>query len=508
MILIFLGVIALVVVTSFIINSQFLEKYYIVNKQKTLVNAYSEINSAIGTKDVDTDEFQLKIEKVCAASNISIYAIDTSGNVYLSSSTDEGMLRNRLLAHIFGTEVTPPSDIDQNGTSSDSSGSDTTKPDKSSHETETVLEETENYQLIKSTDERMDSEYLEMWGKLQDGSMFVMRTPLESIRESAVIANQFLIYAGLVGLVLGGILVLFFAKKITKPINELAELSNRMAELDFDARYTSGGKNEIGVLGENFNKMSQNLEKAISDLKTANLKLRNDIEEKEKLEKTRSEFLANVSHELKTPIALIQGYAEGLQDNVNDDPENREFYCEVIMDEASKMNKMVQNLLSLNQLEFGADDTILKRFDITELVKGVMQSNAIMANQQDIKLIFECDAPVYVWGDEFKIEQVITNYLSNAIHHAKDPRIVTVRIIQSDTKARICVHNTGDDIPEEDIDHIWEKFYKVDKARTREYGGNGIGLSIVKAIMETHGQAYGVRNVDHGVEFWFELDRK
>lgn len=118
---------------------------------------------------------------------------------------------------------------------------------------------------------------------------------------------------------------------------ELAKLSESMADLNFDEKYTSGGSNEIGILGENFNKMSRQLEMTISELKRANNQLQQDIEQKEKMEDMRNEFLGNVSHELKTPLALIQGYAEGLKEGVNDDPESREFYCDVIMDEAGKM---------------------------------------------------------------------------------------------------------------------------------------------------------------------------
>ena len=233
-----------------------------------------------------------------------------------------------------------------------------------------------------------------------------------------------------------------------------------------------------------------------------------DIEQKEKLEQMRNDFLGNVSHELKTPIALIQGYAEGLKEGVSDDSESREFYCDVIMDEASKMNQMVKNLLALNQLEFGDEDIQFERFDLTAVIRGILQSMEILAQQDDMRVIFRQQEPVYVWADEFKVEQVVRNYVSNAFHHAGLEKVIEVRIKRQDDKARITVFNTGAPIPEKDVVHIWDKFYKVDKAHTREYGGNGIGLSIVKAIMESFHQKYGVNNYENGVEFWFELDVK
>ena len=345
-----------------------------------------------------------------------------------------------------------------------------------------------------------------MWGSLDDGSQFLLRSPVESMRESASISNRFLLYIGSVLIVVSILLIWYFSKRITDPIRELARLSDRMADLDFDAKYTSGGSNEIGELGENFNRMSEKLESTISELKKANNSLQKDIEQKDKLEKMRNEFLGNVSHELKTPIALIQGYAEGLKEGVNEDAESREFYCDVIMDEASKMNQMVKNLLTLNQLEFGDEDIVFERFNLTALVKGVLQSMEIMADQAGAKIMLHTEEDIYAWADEFKVEQVVRNYVSNACHHVSGDMVIEVKMVQKDGKVRVSVFNTGNPIPEADAPHIWDKFYKVDKAHTREYGGNGIGLSIVKAIMKSFNQEYGVKNYDNGVEFWFVLD--
>ena len=369
-----------------------------------------------------------------------------------------------------------------------------------------TLDSTDVYQINQSWDPWNQSYYVDMWGSLDDGSQFLLRSPVESMRESASISNRFLLYIGSVLIVVSILLIWYFSKRITDPIRELARLSDRMADLDFDAKYTSGGGNEIGELGENFNRMSEKLESTISELKKANNSLQKDIEQKDKLEKMRNEFLGNVSHELKTPIALIQGYAEGLKEGVNEDAESREFYCDVIMDEASKMNQMVKNLLTLNQLEFGDEDIVFERFNLTALVKGVLQSMEIMADQAGAKIMLHTEEDIYAWADEFKVEQVVRNYVSNACHHVSGDMVIEVKMVQKDGKVRISVFNTGNPIPEADAPHIWDKFYKVDKAHTREYGGNGIGLSIVKAIMKSFNQEYGVKNYDNGVEFWFELD--
>ena len=377
--------------------------------------------------------------------------------------------------------------------------------DKSHQE---VLEKTDSYDICKSVDPQNNTEYLTMWGNFDNGDIFIMRSPLESIRSAVTIFNRFIGVVGGCVILVSVLLAWYFSKRITEPIMELATLSQKMADLDFDAKYTSGGSNEIGVLGENFNRMSERLEQTISNLKEANYKLQKDIEQKEKRENMRSEFLGNVSHELKTPIALIQGYAEGLKEGVNDDPESREFYCEVIMDEAGKMNRMVKNLLALNQLEFGQDDVQFERFDITSLISGVLQSLDILIEQKEAQVIFRHKNPVYVWADEFKVEQVVRNYVNNALNHVDGEKVIEIKITQENDMAKITVFNTGTPIPEEDLGRIWDKFYKVDKARTRSYGGSGIGLSIVKAIMNSHGGSCGVRNCEDGVEFWCRLKPK
>lgn len=478
MIAIFIGLLACMVVALLVINMTFLEPYYIQNKEKGFREMYETLNQVAQDQSYSDEEVSSDVAKQAERNNLSFLIIDeTTGNKYTNVYNQE-MLFNQLLGYVINQ----------------------------SQQNAEILESTDAYQMLQAKDPWNETEYLVMWGNFEDGSQFLMRSPLESMRESAAISNRFLIYIGSVLILAAGALVWYFSKKLTDPIRELANLSDKMANLDFEAKYTSGGKNEIGELGANFNRMSSRLESTISELKKANNSLLKDIEQKEKMEEMRNEFLGNVSHELKTPIALIQGYAEGLKDGVNDDAESRDFYCDVIMDEAMKMNQMVKNLLTLNQLEFGDEDISFERFDLAALIRGVLQSMEILAQQDELKIIFRQESPVYVWADEFKTEQVVRNYVSNAFHHASGDKVIEVKIQREGKKARTSVFNTGTPIPEEDLKHIWEKFYKVDKAHTREYGGNGIGLSIVKAIMESFHQEYGVKNYDNGVEFWFELD--
>ena len=474
----FSGLLSIIIITFLIVNGGFLEKYYVSNKEGDFKKVYALLKEGIENGTLSGATVESELSKAAEKKNIAIVVIDNEYNTVYMNARDLKTMVNQLLGYLYNKN------------------------------SQKVLDEGENYIISKSVDLRNNTEYIEMWGSFDSGEIFIMRSPLESIRESVLIFNKFSIAVGSIVIVLGLILAWYFSRRITDPIMELAELSQRMADLDFNAKYTSGGSDEIGVLGESFNQMSEKLEQTISNLKKANYELQKDIEQKEKRETMRTEFLGNVSHELKTPIALIQGYAEGLKEGVNDDPESREFYCDVIMDEAAKMNQMVKNLLTLNQLEFGDDETQFTRFDVTALIQGVLQSLAILISQKEAHVIFRQETPVYVWADEFKVEQVVRNYCNNALNHVEGEKVIEIKITQEQDVARITVFNTGAPIPEEDIGHIWEKFYKVDKARTREYGGNGIGLSIVKAIMESFRKGYGVVNHTNGVEFWFELDVK
>lgn len=492
---IFIALMAGTIGLCWFINTMFLQDYYVKNKQKILITSYDKLNQLFQTEDYQSDTFNIEFSKICNTNNLSVVVVDSSLKTIISSVKEEEILIGRLMDHIFREDAPEM-------------GGEPENEEDAKHRGSEVLEATDDYMIKMSTDPRMQTDYIELWGTMQNGDIIIMRTALESIRESVAIANRFLAYIGAIAILLCAVIIWVVSTKITKPILELADISERMTHLDFDAKYTSGGKNEIGILGDHINELSHALEETISELKTANNELQNDIRKKEEIDEMRKEFLSNVSHELKTPIALIQGYAEGLKEGINDDPESRDFYCEVIMDEADKMNQMVKSLMTLNQLESGNDTITLERFDIVELIRNCIQSADILVKQAEAEVIFQETDPVYVWADEFKTEEVFTNYFSNAIHYVMGEKKIEVRLTQKEQLLRVSVFNTGEPIPKDSLDKLWTKFYKVDKARTREYGGSGVGLSIVKAVMESFHKEYGVINYDNGVEFWFELDCK
>ncbi len=477
---IFVAIMFLTIAACFFVNNVFLEKYYTKNIEKTLRETYAVIEEESDYGDIQRKGFDRELKKISATHNISI-AIVTSlfEPVKIYSSEPDELIMRELRRNLFNGSVYA----------------------------DEIIENNDDYLLIRVTDKDMKAEYLEMLGTLPDGSLFFMRTPIESIRASAKIANRFLLYTGIGGIVISAIVIFLFTKKISKPILEIADVSERVSEMDFSKKYAGKEKSEIGDLGNSINKMSENLEKAIEELKQANVSLKEENDYKTQIDIKRREFISNVSHDLKTPIALIQGYAEGLKEGVNDESE-RDYYCDVIMDEASRMNKLVKQLLTLTKIEEGADPLALERFDLSELVKNYIQSAEILTKAQGITVNVEADEDAFVFADEFKIEEAFANYFSNAINHCESDvqKVIDVTVKKEENKVKVWVENTGESIPSDALSHVFEKFYRVDAARTREYGGSGVGLSIVKAVIDAHGGEYGVINTKKGVAFFFALN--
>lgn len=468
----FILLMAAALIVLSVVNMTCLDDVYMARTAKALESSFEMCNESDG----QTSE---EMETYCQVHGLVFGIADENLDFLYTNSQDADRMASRLFGNVLRKE-------DQNTT---------------------VIRQEDSYQIIKIHDRFIGIDYLELWGTLDNGDYYIVLTPLESIDTAASISTRFDALIGVLLIGVSVVVILLLTRQIVRPLQELTELSKKMANLDFDAHYTSGGEDEIGELGKNFNTMSGKLERAISELKSANAKLKKDIDQKTKIDEMRQEFLSNVSHELKTPLALILGYAEGLKDNIVDE-DSRDFYCDVIIDESQKMDRMVRKLLSLNQLEFGNETLNMQRFDLTDLVKNVLQSQQILIKQHDAKIQFAVDHPVYVWGDTFKIEEVVTNYLTNALNHLDGERIVRIDMKEENGTVTTSVFNTGQPIPQESLDQIWVKFYKVDKARTRAYGGSGIGLSIVKAIMDSHGQKCWVENREDGVEFFFTLDTK
>ncbi|MCI8307656.1 MAG: HAMP domain-containing protein [Lachnospiraceae bacterium] len=487
------------VLLNIVMNVSFLENYYSFEKEKVLGNIYEQVYKICRADSESEDYFTkedvyYRLDALAANNGLNLYVFSTESdgifNYYnfkfpnVESDTNSYKIINEQLNNYVNDYYGFSALMDNYK----------------------LIKSNDRYSIYKVYDDRIQSNYLELFGRADKNTFIFLRANYQNVKDSVYIANRFITFIGVIAVIVGAVAMFYIGRNFTKPVLLLAGIADKMANLDFDAKYDEDRDDEIGRLGNSMNVMSNKLQAAITELKIANNELQRDIEKKEQIDIMRQEFLSNVSHELKTPIALIQGYAEGLADDVSDNPEDRKFYCDVIIDESHKMNRMVKRLLNLNQLEFGSEKPDLKRFNIVEVIKSVVSASDIMFKQNDITLDMYEPSPVYVWADEYLVEEVLTNYISNALNHVNEHGRISVFTKKYGDVVRISVHNTGENIPDEDIDRIWEKFYKVDKARTREYGGNGIGLSIVKAIMKGLNSECGVINDKNGVEFWFELD--
>ncbi len=476
------GLILMFVLLSWGLNNQFLEKYYHYNKKKELMESYRQINRFYNK---ELEEVSLEIEKLERMRGLQIIIVGKDFEILYNTQRKVREFRGRGIG-----PATPYEGLGmfefwiKNKAKELSIG----KP---------IIEE--------GRDPRLNSEFVNLLAVLDSGEYIFISTPVAAIHGSVQTANQFFLFTGIATIITGCILVYIFSRRFTKPILALNQIALRMSHLDFSQRYPVTTQDEIGELGKSINSLSGQLEKSISELRDANEKLRADIERERQIDEMRKLFISNVSHELKTPIALIQGYAEGLKVNVNEDEENKNFYCEVIMDEAYKMNRLVKQLLDLSQLESGGMPLEVSCFDIVELTAHVLKKNAILFKQKGIRIDFDCQKQIFVKADLHRVEQVLMNYLSNAVNYVDNKRILRISIEDKGEVARISVYNSGDPIPRDIQDKIWVSFFKADKARSRDYGGTGLGLAIVRAIQEAHHQNYGVNNVGEGVEFWFEL---
>ena len=471
-------VILVIILSLVLINSIVLENFYIYSKTATIKQVYQKVNDYYNTENTNVN-LETELKKIAYKNNFDIL-IKTDTNLIIFTSDREFLSSTYILKDI--NEI----------------------KSKSIEENETKIN------VKVTTDEVNNISYMFLTGILDNGYVLYIRMPISPIEESVKISNTVLLMIGGITLVVAGIIASFISRKFTNPILQLNDIANKMAKLDFSKKYRiTDTEDEINELGRSINTMSDKLEATIKELQKNNIELEKDIEEKSKIDEMRKQFISDVSHELKTPIALIQGYAEGLIENVNSDEESRKFYAEVILDETNKMDKLVKQLLELMKLEYGKREFDNEKFNINELINEVLRKCSVMINEKNIKVYFENKEPIYVYADEFYMDQIITNYLTNAIKHAEEVEKETkieIKVEKVSNKIRVSVFNTGENIPEEDLQRIWGRFYKLDSSRNRQDGGSGIGLALVKAIMNNYQNEYGVENKKNGVEFYFDMD--
>ena len=475
-------VILLIIIFLILVNNFVLGRFYLYSKRQTLKSVYRTVNDYYNNDK--SENFEEKLEQIAIQNNFDIL-IRNNENVNIYTS-------NKDFYSTFGqmNEMTSRFNIGVGE----------------------LIEQSDNFVIKKIKDSKNGITYILLSSTLDNGYLLYIRIPISSIQESVKISNNFLYLMAGFAILIAAVIVSYVSRKFTDPILELNDIAKKMSNLDFSHKYRiKDVDDEINNLGRSINVMSDKLERTINQLRNSNIELEKDIEEKSKIDEMRKSFISDVSHELKTPIALIQGYSEGLLENVNTDEESRKFYAEVILDETNKMDKLVKQLLELMKLEYGKRQFNDKKFNIVEVEKEVVRKSKVMLEEKKVKIEFNLSEEINVFADDFYIEQVISNYITNAIKHVKEidgKKVISIvnEVNIEKNKVRVKIFNTGENIAEEHINRIWNRFYKVDESRNRTDGGTGIGLSFVKAIMNNYGNRYGVTNKDDGVEFYFDLD--
>ncbi|HBL40542.1 MAG TPA: hypothetical protein DDY98_02810 [Ruminococcaceae bacterium] len=322
---------------------------------------------------------------------------------------------------------------------------------------------------------------------------------MESIDSVVSVFTQVNLTISVVVLLLGLIVSYFIAKSITKPIKNVEHISQQIAELDFAQKADeSVSTKELAGLAHSINSMATQLRQSFDELQLANSRLAEDIDRERQVEKMRREFIANVSHEMKTPLCLLQMYSENLKEDV--DGIDREYYCQTIIDETARLNEMVKSMLDISNVENGLSSLNMEPLDYSSLVSYTVSKLSILAEEQ--ALTVSIDEGIAVNGDRHYLEQAIKNYVTNAITHTEAGRRIDISLTRQPSSAVFSVFNEGKTIDPEKLPHIWESFYKTDEARVRKDGVHaGLGLYIVRIIAEKHGGSCIAENVDGGVLF-------
>ncbi|SHF00515.1 sensor histidine kinase [Caloramator proteoclasticus] len=345
------------------------------------------------------------------------------------------------------------------------------------------------------------SSIITIYNSIEKNEYIVCTSLLQPINEASKVIKELYVYLFAAGIIVTLIVSLIYSKNVSRPILEIKDVADRIANLDFSKRIDIKSDDELGMLASAINTMSENLKDALNSLREANKRLEEDIEKEKKLERMRKDFIAATSHELKTPINLIQGYLEAFKDDVFDE-KDKDYYIDILLDETKKMASLVNDMLDLSQLEAGKYNLVIEEFNLKDLVMRVVKKFEGSIRENKIELIMSL-TDVLVKADFYRIEQVITNYLTNAIRHSTGK--IEINLYKEDDLVKFEVINSGENIPEEELENIWSKFYKLDKSGNKKYGGTGLGLSIVKNIIELHGGKVGAKNIEGGVKFYFTL---
>ena len=493
MILMLFGTVVMSVIITLVLNTVLLKPYYKKMKEQSLTASFATVCQL----DFNESDILTKLESIEERENVQILIIDYKRRVFFCS--------NKVSDSLF---------LPVNGNDGIQSGeqwfSDWLIPDGSGDDSYKIFSTKPNFGTPYNS--ALSASYLSLYAKAiidYHGAdlpfYIIINAPLEVIEDSTEIANRFALLVGTVILLVGGIVTIILSNRIVAPVVLISQAAQKMSHFDFNEKVRMKRNDEIGQIAGSINTLSYHLESKIKELSVANEQLKKELEHRVKVDNMRRDFISDVSHELKTPLAIILGYCEGLQLNVNSD--EKEYYCSIIEAEAMRMNKLAERLLKLAELESGEVPLDVSDFDLAGLGENRLSKLAYLLEERGVSSEFFTEGCAYVKGDRDRIEEVVNNLLTNAKNHTPDNGVIRLTVKEESNGVYCEVYNSGSHIPQESLERIWDSFYKVDKARTHSYGGSGLGLKIVSTILQSHNADYGVENTEDGVKFWFRLEK-
>ncbi|WP_144508405.1 sensor histidine kinase [Bacillus mycoides] len=324
---------------------------------------------------------------------------------------------------------------------------------------------------------------------------------IEGSKEEIGILNNFNLYIIFLTLILAIVIIYIYSKQITKPLLQMKEVAKSIANQDFDKKVCINSKDELQDLGESLNDISSNLKSNINELKEVNKKLKQEYEERLEMEKNQNFLLINISHDLKTPLTIIKGYLKAIKDGMY----NKDEYIDYTINEVDEISRTLNEMLEITKLKSKSYSLDIEMIDFTRLVYKTYDKLKYLAKekQQLVKLNLVDD--VFVHIDESEMKKVLENLITNAIKYSPNSMNINIDLVEEQDRYVFIIENEGAHIPDEDVKNIFKEFYRVDKSRNKKIGGNGLGLVIVKVILEAHHIQYGIESNKKGVKFTIYL---
>ncbi len=335
----------------------------------------------------------------------------------------------------------------------------------------------------------------------------VAAIPHQAVLEAIEIMKDYYGFVFVAVVVLVAVLSYVFIIMVSRPLIHINHVAEKIAHLDFSERLEIESEDEIGSLSNSLNIMSDNLRLSLEELQLRNQRLKEDIERERAIENMRKEFISGVSHELKTPLGIMKSYAEALQDGIG--KSKQPYYASVILEEIDRMDLLIKDMMEISKLQSGIYKLKYTCFALIDLIEEVVLRQMPLIEEKQMKYMVETLTPsTLVWADASKIEMVLSNLISNAVKYGQVGGLFKVMVAEVSGQIYCGIENDGEAIPEDKLEKIWEKFYRLEGSRSKNNGGSGLGLAIVKNILELHEVHYGVENlVGGGVRFYFVLNR-